>query len=322
MESLSGPQYQDALLRIGLLCELRRRKVPEQEVAEKLGFGGVGAMHVQLANWGLPRWLIGKVPGSESDKTERRGMTATEEPAELPPAYDALPLFNRALQKLNRAIGDLENRKEYLQNGRFVAHESTGQGDWPEMGIEEGTLTIPLGGQQPPLEPLPALIGAYFLADEPLEPLLEKLNRWPQSVDTAQIQALIEGEKTPKGHTRGLKSIVGMIARGIRGGAIRPGLQQASSLNGYRMGFGTAASLHKGDSIPRRSPNAWKKRASLARKSLRSESSKNCRNQSSHLSDLKARSLYGRERKRKRLLGDMGSLSPTSNRPVAAWVGS
>jgi hypothetical protein len=60
MESLSGPQYQDALLRIGMLCELRRRNVPEKEVAVKLHFGGVEAMHVQLANWGLPRWLIGE----------------------------------------------------------------------------------------------------------------------------------------------------------------------------------------------------------------------------------------------------------------------
>jgi hypothetical protein len=223
MESLSGPQYQDALLRIGLLCELRRCKLPEEEVAEKLDFGGVEAMHVQLANWGLPRWLIGEAPGSESDKTERRGMTATEEPTELPPAYDALPLFRRAQEKLNWAIGDLENRKEYLQNGRFVAHESTGPAYSPETGIEEGTLTIPMGGQQTPLEPLPALIGAYVLADEPLEPLLEKLSLWPQSVDKEQIQALIEGGKTTKGHKRGLKSVAGMIARGIRGGAIRSG---------------------------------------------------------------------------------------------------
>jgi hypothetical protein len=50
-----------------------------------------------------------------------------------------------------------------------------------------------------------------------------KLSLWPQSVDKEQIQKLIEGEKTPKGHRRGLKTIVGMIARGIRGGAIRGG---------------------------------------------------------------------------------------------------
>jgi hypothetical protein len=223
MDTLSGPQYQDALLSIGMLCELRRRNVPEKEVAVKLHFGGVEAMHVQLANWGLPRWLIGEALSSESDKTERRARTTREESAELPPAYDARPLFYRALQKLNRAIADLENRKEYLQNGRFVAHESTDPVGWPETGIAEGTLTIPLGGQQTPLEPLPALIGAYVLAEEPLEPLLRKLNRTPQSVDKKQIQALIEGGKGPRGHRRGLKSIVGMIARGIRGGALRPG---------------------------------------------------------------------------------------------------
>ena len=205
-----------------MLCELRRRNVPEEEVAEKLQFGGVEAMHVQLANWGLPPWLIGEAPSSESDKSERRART-TSEPVELPSAYDALPLFHRALQKLDWAIGDLENRKEFLQNGRFVAHESTGPAYSPETGIEEGTLTIPLGGQQTPPEPLPALIGAYFLADEPLEPLLEKLNLWPQSVDKEQIQRHIEGGKTTKGHIRGLKRVAGMIARGIRGGAIRPG---------------------------------------------------------------------------------------------------
>jgi hypothetical protein len=223
MDSVSGPQYQEALLTIGLLCELRHRNVPEEEIAGKLKFGSVEAMHVQLENWGLPPWLIGKALSSESDKPERRARTTGEEPVELPPAYDARPLFYRGLQKLNRAIGDLENRKEYLQNGRFVAHESTGPVPWPGMGIEEGTLTIPLGGQQTPLEPLPALVAAYILADEPLEPLLEKLNRWPQSIDKEQIQALIEGGKDSKGHTRGLKSIVDMIARGIRGGAIRSG---------------------------------------------------------------------------------------------------
>jgi hypothetical protein len=223
MTGLSEQQYQDALLRIGMLCELRRRNVREEEVAERLQFGGVEAMHVQLANWDLPPWLIGEAPSSESDKTERGAGTTREEPVELPPAYDALPLFHRALQKLDRAIGDLENRKEYLQDGRFVAHESTGPAYSPETGIEERTLTIPLGGQQAPSEPLPALIGAYFLADEPLEPLLEKLNQWPQSVDKEQIQRLIEGGKTAQGHKRGLKSIVGMIARGIRGGAIRGG---------------------------------------------------------------------------------------------------
>jgi hypothetical protein len=85
------------------------------------------------------------------------------------------------------------------------------------------TLTIPLGGQQTPLEPLPALVAAYFLADEPLEPLLEKLNKWSERVNKKQIRKLIEGEKTSGGHIRGLKSVAGLIARGVRGGEIRSG---------------------------------------------------------------------------------------------------
>ncbi len=219
IDSLPKYKREGTYRQIGMVCAFRAKGLSEDEVAEKAQFNTVEDMYFRLKCWGLS----GLVPREEDvDKTERRART-TSEPVELPSAYDALPLFHRALQKLDWAIGDLENRKEYLQNGRFVGHESTGPAYSPETGIEEGTLTIPMGGQQTPLEPLPVLIGAYVLADEPLEPLLEKLNRWPQSVDKEQIQALIGGKKAAKGHTRGLKSIVGMIARGIRGGTIRPG---------------------------------------------------------------------------------------------------
>jgi hypothetical protein len=148
--------------------------------------------------------------------------TASEEPTELPAAYGALPLFYGALQKLNRAIGDLENRKEYLQNARFVTQEDVSQRSGPDMDKEE-TLKIPLGGQQTPLEPLPALIGMYILADEPLERLLKKLNKRPEMVDKEQLQALIEGKKTSNGHVGRLKTIAGLIARAVRGGKIRGG---------------------------------------------------------------------------------------------------
>jgi len=221
VSSLSGPQYQDALLKLGQLCALRHHNVPEEEIAKKLDFGSIEAMHKQLVNWDLPDWITGGAPiSSEQDEQERRARTASEVPTELPPAYGAIQLFYGALKKLNRAIGDLENRKEYLQNGRFVALEHVSQRSGPEMDIEE-TLKIPLGGQQTPLEPLPALIAAYFLADEPLDPLLEKLNKRPEMVDKEQMRKLIEGEKTSNGHIRGLKSVADLIARGVRGGKIR-----------------------------------------------------------------------------------------------------
>jgi hypothetical protein len=225
MDSIARQDQERALRAVAFWCMSQAQGIElEESVTESLGFGSVEAMHKQLTNWGLPDWITGDVPkSSEPDKPTRRGQTTTEEPTELPPAHSAALLFYQALQKLNRAIGDLDNRKEYLQNGRFVAQEDTAQGDWPEMGIEDGTLTVPLGGQQTPLEPLPALIAAYILADEPLEPLLEKLNTRPETVDKEQIQALIEGKKTSKGHVRGLKSVAGLIARGVRGGEIRGG---------------------------------------------------------------------------------------------------
>jgi hypothetical protein len=53
MESLAGPQRQEALIKVGLLCDLRRRDFPEEDIATKLQFRSVEAMHTQLTNWGL-----------------------------------------------------------------------------------------------------------------------------------------------------------------------------------------------------------------------------------------------------------------------------
>jgi hypothetical protein len=211
---------QGDLFKVAMLCKLRSSLVPEGEIASKLGFGSAEAMHVQLKNWGLPGLLRERTIEPERG---RRARTAREEAVELPSAYDAAALFHEALRKLGWAIGNLENRREYLQDERFLAQEDAGSGDWPEMGVEGGKFILPLGASQAPLEPLPALIAVYLLADEPLEPLLEALNRHPEAVNKGQVLSLIEGEKTAKGHKRGLKSIAGMIARSIRGGKIKPG---------------------------------------------------------------------------------------------------
>ena len=84
MSSLSGPQYQDALPKVGRLCQLRRSNMPEEEIVKQLGFGSVEAMHGQLANWEMPDWIIGGAPSSsEQDEQERRARTASEEPTEF-----------------------------------------------------------------------------------------------------------------------------------------------------------------------------------------------------------------------------------------------
>jgi hypothetical protein len=214
---------QDALLRIAMLCDLRRRDWTEEDIAEKLEFGSVEALHIQLRNWNLPGLLPDANAASKVNsrypvgtKKTRRARTTSEAPLELLPAYGARDLFQGALEKLGWSVVDLCNRREFLQDGRFVAHEDTG-------GIAGETLSVPLGVSQAPREPLPALVAAYLLANEPLEPLLEKLNCHPEAVDREQIRRLIEGEKTSKGHTRGLRSVANLIARGIRGGKIKSG---------------------------------------------------------------------------------------------------
>jgi hypothetical protein len=69
MGSLSGPERQDAIYKVGLLCELRRRNRPDDEIAKKLHFGSVEAMHTQLNNWGLPLWLTRDLQRSSEEAT-------------------------------------------------------------------------------------------------------------------------------------------------------------------------------------------------------------------------------------------------------------
>ena len=224
MVNLSVKEQERAIREAALLWHLRNNEgAPMERIARRLEYGSVEAMRAQFENWGLPAWIVGEAEADGEQREKERRARTNEKPIELPPAYNAAPLFHRALKKLGWAAGDLENRKEYLQNGRFVTQEAAGSIDWPEMGVQGGTVTVPLGAHQTPLDPLPALVATYLLAGEPLEPLLETLSRNPQTVDVRQVQSLIEGEKIPNGHKRGLKSIAGMIARSIRGGEIRPG---------------------------------------------------------------------------------------------------
>ena len=48
MESLSGPNHQNALLKIGQLCVCRREGLSEEETSEKLWFGSIEAMHLKF----------------------------------------------------------------------------------------------------------------------------------------------------------------------------------------------------------------------------------------------------------------------------------
>jgi hypothetical protein len=193
---------------------------PSEAVLEGLNFGSVEAMRTQLRNWGAPDWITRGEPKDESKRKARQG---TGERVELPPAKEAIPLFKAALDELREAIEQLEGRKEYFQDGRFVVETHVQghvyeSGEWVEFkGAFAG------GGKQSPPEPLATLIAVYVLAGLPLEPLLSTLNREPEEVDLDQLDLNIEGKRTSKGHTPGLKSRARQVARLIRVGNLPSG---------------------------------------------------------------------------------------------------
>jgi hypothetical protein len=153
--------------------------------------------------------------------------------------------------ELGRSADVLGSLEEYLHAGRIetasvyrpdpqhmreVRREDLSAEEWrraceehredPDQGafwIDAETGTYPHGARRYPADVLVKLIGAYVLAGEPLEPLLEELHPNPREADREQLERLIHG------HGAGSKRVPGMIdkarqiARAVRGGRVGPG---------------------------------------------------------------------------------------------------
>jgi hypothetical protein len=219
-------------LRYIKLVTYRLNELPEDEIANKLGFDSPTELYRQVSQDGYPICPVcgtTDVPRSHCSPVreyKRQARRGTSEAEELPPAEAAAPLFYQALKKLDWAVGDLQNRHEYWHDGRFVAQEVYNDpvlrdGKW----IDEATTNIPLGGKQHPADPLTTLIAVYVLAGLPLKPLVEKLHRAPETVDLEYLEAQIVGKKTKKGHKPGLRSKAEHLARLVRGAPspLKPG---------------------------------------------------------------------------------------------------
>jgi hypothetical protein len=261
MGSLSGPERQDAIYKVGLLCELRRRNRPDDEIAKKLHFGSVEAMHTQLNNWGLPLWLTRDLQRSSEEATgppqkRKRRARSTGGAEELPRAKEALPLFKTFHRDIDRALSKVVNLREWYQGGRFVAREAITashgfwrsdytEREWTELCDEHNqdpnvdvfnvpghVISIPEGATQTPFAELVRLIAVYIVLDKPLEPLLDALHPNPTTDVRAQLKKIVEGEtrKVPgkDGTLRthqivGVKTLLARATRLIRGGEVRPG---------------------------------------------------------------------------------------------------
>jgi hypothetical protein len=219
-------------LRYIKVISYRLKELPEEEIANELGFDSPTELYRQISQDDYPICPVcgtTDVPRSHCSperEYKRQARRGTSEAEELPPAEAAAPLFHQALKKLGWAVVDLQNRHEYWHDGRFVAQEVYNDpvlrdGEW----IDKATTNIPLGGKQHPADPLTTLIAVYVLAGLPLEPLVEKLHRAPETVDLEYLEAQITGKKTKKGHKPGLRSKAEHVARLVRGAPapLKPG---------------------------------------------------------------------------------------------------
>jgi len=87
--------------------------LPEDKVAERVGFGSPEAMRIQLKNWELPDWVVGDGPPED----EKRKARTPGEIEELPPAMMAQELFRGDLERLKRYLEKLPLLWEYLEHG-------------------------------------------------------------------------------------------------------------------------------------------------------------------------------------------------------------
>jgi len=263
MRSLSGPERQRALQVIAGFCVLQAQpdKYSEKDIAEKLGFGSVEAMHTQLENWEIPEWLgrdlqRGSEHATESPKKRKRQARGTGDAEEVPRAREALSLFEPIRQDIDRALSKIFNLREWYQGGRFVAREvipsSLGfwrsdytDQEWTELCAEHNqdphvayfivrnqTISLPEGATQTPFVELARLIAVYIVLDKPLEPLLDALHPRPNAEVRDRLRKIVEGEtrkvpgKDGKIRTQqiiGIKTLLARATRLIRGGKISPG---------------------------------------------------------------------------------------------------
>jgi hypothetical protein len=125
MSSLPKQDRERALEALAVWCLLQLKGLePDQDHLDKLGFGSVEAMRIQLGNWGLPDWVTDNERVAERPKApkspppERKARQGGGEVEELPAA--ASDLFSGAIDRLKTDLYYTKHLNEVLQDGRFV----------------------------------------------------------------------------------------------------------------------------------------------------------------------------------------------------------
>jgi hypothetical protein len=251
MSSLAGPDRKRALEATIRWCLRELQDLPIQdEQLEKLNFGSLEAMRVQLRNWDLPEWLIGDSPFVG----ERQARGAEGDRVELPKATNILPIFRKMLEELGREFAYLPRRKEYIQDGRFIVGEEWATGrevpqerqaifrryyrgehmtpeEWRAWCAQRGldaegddayewvAPPAPRGGGPGPPEPWVSLCALYFIRGGDPEELMDLVHPDPENAPREKIT----GTGTTKGIARRLREEARRSATAVRGGDVRTG---------------------------------------------------------------------------------------------------
>ena len=201
-------------------------------------------MHQQLSAWGftglLPRQraqpaLESKPPEMAPEHKARGSGPATD----LPPAANAMSIFQGAIEKLSDFVKRLPSRKEHRKGKRFVLSNAKPFFEVPEPGEnrryldappdvqpdEQGVVSymggqayvrVPGGAARHPDDEVTALVAAALLTDTSTDELLDVLHEAPTQEVREQARVLFEGD-TPSKRKDSFKNKARQIAAQIRG---------------------------------------------------------------------------------------------------------
>jgi hypothetical protein len=240
MESLPKAERVRALQTLGVWCQMELTGTePPKSVLERLNFNSIEAMRIQLTNWRFPGWLTSRVATGEQNDRRRKPKGGGGNKSELPPAVAANHLFESAIERLQKAAGQLHLRKDYRQDGRVVSEQSVSllqnmaqdpgygyliappdaepnEDGWVEYTLAEAHRLEPAGARRYPDEQLADLIGAALLSGESADELLDALCPGAEDKVREKAHRLLEGKD-------GLKPRARQIASLMRGGECQPG---------------------------------------------------------------------------------------------------
>jgi hypothetical protein len=228
---------------------------PEKEIAASMGYDSPVDLYRQIKRDGHPICpTCGTTYPVEGHCEQPKGeyklqaWKAGGETTELPLASKAIGLFQAALDIHQKNILDLERRREYFKDGRFIVEcvysgdageswKTHHRGDMSDTAWEAycrkhgkdpdldsfdvpADYVAPGGVSQAPPEPLTKLIAMYILSGLLIETMLAALHPEPKNVDMEQLKLHIHGKKIERGIRPGLEGEARRIARLVRGGTL------------------------------------------------------------------------------------------------------